>query len=78
MSVEERARKIVVTQCQVAAGEVKLTSKFIDDFGADSLALVELVMAIEREFDITMPDIDALKIKTFGELVKYIEQVPHN
>ena len=62
MSVEERVKNIIVTQLGVKADEVKNESKFIDDLGADSLDTVELVMALEEEFETEIPDEDAEKI----------------
>ena len=71
-SVEERVKNIIVTQLGVKAEEVKNESKFIDDLGADSLDTVELVMALEEEFDLEIADEDAEKISTVNEAVEYI------
>lgn len=71
-SVEERVKNIIVTQLGVKADEVKNESKFIDDLGADSLDTVELVMALEEEFDLEIADEDAEKISTVNEAVDYI------
>ena len=71
-SVEERVKNIIVTQLGVKADEVKNESKFIDDLGADSLDTVELVMALEEEFDLEIADEDAEKISTVQEAVDYI------
>ena len=72
-SVEERVRKIVVDQLGVKEEEVTLDASFVDDLGADSLDTVELVMALEEEFGIEIPDEDAEKIITVGDAVKYID-----
>ena len=72
-SIEERVRKIVVEQLGVKEEEVTLEASFVDDLGADSLDTVELVMALEDEFGLDIPDEEADKIKTVGDAVKYIE-----
>lgn len=72
-SVFERVKSIVVEQLGVASDEVAPESSFVDDLGADSLDVVELVMALEEEFGVEIPDEDAEKIVTVGEAVKYIE-----
>jgi acyl carrier protein len=72
-SIFDRVKHIVVEQLGVAADEVATTSSFVDDLGADSLDVVELVMALEEEFGVEIPDEDAEKIATVGEAVKYIE-----
>ncbi|HEV2359049.1 MAG TPA: acyl carrier protein [bacterium] len=72
-SAFDRVKAIVVEQLGVDAGQVTPQSKFVEDLGADSLDVVELVMALEEEFDIEIPDEDAEKISTVGEAVKYIE-----
>ena len=73
MSTFERVKKIVVEQLGVEADEVQMTSTFVDDLGADSLDIVELIMAFEEEFNIEIPDEKAEKIKTVEDVVKYIE-----
>ena len=73
-SVEERVRKIVVEQLGVKEEEVSLESSFVDDLGADSLDTVELVMALEEEFETEIPDEDAEKIKTVRDAVSYIDE----
>jgi len=73
-SVFERVKGIVVDQLGVAEEEVTPEASFVDDLGADSLDVVELVMALEEEFGVEIPDEDAEKIVTVGEAVKYIEQ----
>ena len=72
-SVFYRVKGIVVDQLGVAEGGVTREGSFVDDRGADSLDVVELVMALEEEFGVEIPDEDAEKIVTVGEAVKYIE-----
>lgn len=74
MAVEDRVRSIIAEQLGVKPEEVTPQASFIDDLGADSLDTVELVMALEEEFGIEIPDEDAEKMTTVGEAVKYIEQ----
>ena len=74
MSTFEKVRDIVVEQLGVEADEVTLASTFIDDLGADSLDIVELIMAFEEEFGIEIPDEAAEKIKTVQDVVTYIDQ----
>jgi acyl carrier protein len=71
--VFDRVKAIVVEQLGVEADQVTPQSKFVEDLGADSLDVVELVMALEEEFDLEIPDEDAEKIATVGEASKYIE-----
>jgi acyl carrier protein len=71
-SVEERVKKIVVEQLGVSEGEVKPEASFVDDLGADSLDTVELVMALEEEFDCEIPDEQAEKITTVQQAIDYI------
>jgi acyl carrier protein len=71
--VFDRVKAIVVEQLGVEASAVTPQSKFVEDLGADSLDVVELVMALEEEFDLEIPDEDAEKIATVGEAVSYIE-----
>lgn len=71
-NLEERVKKIIIEQLAVDAAEVTPQAQFVQDLGADSLDTVELVMALEEEFDIEIPDEDAEKIKTVGEAVRYI------
>ena len=73
MSVEERVKGIVAEQLSIGADEIKNESGFIDDLGADSLDTVELVMALEEEFDIEIPDEDAEKIASVQNAVDYIK-----
>lgn len=72
MSIEERVRKIVCEQLGVSDEEVKNDSSFVDDLGADSLDTVELVMALEEEFELEITDEEAEKISTVQEAVNYI------
>ena len=71
-SIEERVKKIVVEQLGVKEEEVNLESSFVDDLGADSLDTVELVMALEEEFETEIPDEDAEKITNVKEAVDYV------
>lgn len=74
MSTFDKVRDIVVEQLGVEAADVTIDSTFIDDLGADSLDIVELIMAFEEEFGIEIPDEVAEKIKTVKDTVNYIEQ----
>lgn len=71
-TIEDRVKKIVAEQLQVNEDEVKNESNFVDDLGADSLDTVELVMALEEEFDTEIPDEEAEKITTVQEAIDYI------
>lgn len=73
MSVEQRVIDIVAEQLGVDKEKIKAESNFVNDLGADSLDTVELVMELEEEFDISIPDDAAEKIQTVGEAVKHIE-----
>ena len=77
MSVEDRVKKIVSDQLGVSMDEVQNDSSFVDDLGADSLDTVELVMALEEEFDLEIADEDAEKISTVNEAVDYIILIPN-
>jgi len=74
VSTFEKVRDIVVEQLGVEADDVAIESTFIDDLGADSLDIVELIMAFEEEFGIEIPDEAAEKIKTVQDVVSYIDQ----
>jgi acyl carrier protein len=74
MAVTEKVKKMIVEQLGVSEAEVVPEAKFIDDLGADSLDIVELVMALEDEYGIEIPDEDAEKIETVGDAIKYIEE----
>ena len=71
-SVEERVKTIICDQLAVESEKVTSNASFIDDLGADSLDIVELVMTMEEEFDLDIPDEDAEKMKTVSDVVKYI------
>ena len=73
-TVFDRVKSIVVDQLGVDPNEVTPEASFVDDLGADSLDVVELVMALEEEFETEIPDEDAEKIATVGEAVRYIEE----
>lgn len=72
--VLEKVKGIIVEQLGVAETVVTMEASFIDDLGADSLDIVELVMALEEEFDIEIPDADAEKVTTVGDVVDYIKE----
>ena len=72
MSVNPKVKDIVVEQLGVDPEKVKLEAKFIEDLGADSLDIVELVMAMEEEFDLEIPDEDAEKLKTVNDVQSYL------
>ena len=74
MGLEERVTEIIVEQLGVSKEEVVPEASFIDDLGADSLDIVELVMAMEEEFDIEIPDEDAERIQTIADAVSYIRE----
>ena len=69
----ERVKNVIVDQLSVDEDEVTLEASFVDDLGADSLDVVELIMGLETEFDIEIPDEDAEKISTVGDAVEYIK-----
>ncbi len=71
-NVEQKVRNIIAEQLGVGEDEIKLTSSFIEDLGADSLDIVELVMAMEEEFEVEIPDEEAENIKTVQDAVNYI------
>ena len=74
MALFDDVKEVVVEQLNVNPDEVKMESKFVEDLGADSLDVVELVMALEEKFNIEIPDDEAEKIQTVGDAVKYIEE----
>ena len=74
-SIEERVKKIIVDQLGVKPEQVTPDAKFIEDLGADSLDTVELVMALEEEFGNEIPDEQAEKLQTVGDVIKYIEDL---
>ncbi|AMG29563.1 acyl carrier protein [Grimontia hollisae] len=71
-NIEERVKKIIVEQLGVDEAEVKNEASFVDDLGADSLDTVELVMALEEEFDTEIPDEEAEKITTVQAAIDYV------
>ena len=73
-TVEQRIRDIIVEQLGVNADQVTSEAKFIEDLGADSLDTVELIMALEEEFGIEVPDEEAEKLQSVGDVIKYIEE----
>ena len=73
MSIEERVKKIIVEQLGVKEEDVKPEASFVEDSGADSLDTVELVMALEEEFDIEIPDEEAEKITTVQSAIDYVQ-----
>ena len=73
-NVQERVTKIVAEQMGTDKAKITLETSFVNDLGADSLDTVELVMELEDEFDVSIPDEDAEKIQTVGQAIKYIEE----
>lgn len=73
VNVNDKVKEIVSQQLDVEIGKVTGEALFIDDLGADSLAVVELVLAFEEEFEIDIPDEDTEQIRTVGDAIKYIE-----
>ncbi|MCX8116394.1 MAG: acyl carrier protein [Desulfobacterota bacterium] len=73
MDIEKRVKEIIVEQLGVNESEVTPEAKFVDDLGADSLDLVELVMALEEEYNMEISDEDAEKIQTVGDAIEYIK-----
>lgn len=69
----EKVKGVIVEQLGVAEGNITMKASFIDDLDADSLDIVELIMALEEEFDIEIPDSDAEKVVTVGDVVEYIK-----
>ena len=72
MEIENKVREIVCQQLDVDAEQVKLETSFVEDLGADSLAVVELVLALEEAFEIDIPDEDTERLRTFKDAVDYI------
>ena len=71
--VEQRVKEIICEQLGVSEDQVTAQASFIEDLGADSLDIVELVMALEEEYDMEIPDEDAEKVRTVSDVVEYIE-----
>jgi acyl carrier protein len=74
MDVEAKVKEIIIQQLGVDADKVTPEASFVDDLGADSLDVVELVMAFEEEFDLEIPDEEAEKITTVGDAIAYIKE----
>lgn len=72
-NLEKKVQEIISTQLGVKEDQVIPSASFVDDLGADSLDTVELIMALEEEFEIEIPDTDAGNIKTVGDIIKYID-----
>lgn len=72
-AILEKVKEVIIEQLAVEEDAIKLETSFIDDLGADSLDIVELIMALEEEFDLQIPDSDAEKIATVGDVVEYIK-----
>jgi acyl carrier protein len=71
---QERVKEIIVEQLRVSPEQVKPEGRFIDDLGADSLDTVELIMALEEEFSVEIPDEEAEKLVTVGDAMKYLQE----
>jgi len=74
MESTDRIKKIIVNRLGVDESKITENSSFIDDLGADSLDIIDLVMTFEEEFDIEIPDEDVEKMKTFGDVIKYLNK----
>ena len=74
MALEDRVTALIVDQLGVSKEEAVLQASFLDDLGADSLDIVELVMSLEEEFDIEIPDDDAEKIQTISDAISYVKE----
>ena len=74
MDLEQRVSEIIVEQLGVSREDIEAESSFIDDLGADSLDIVELVMAMEEEFGVEIPEEDSEKLQTFGDAVAYLKE----
>ena len=72
-NIEEKVKKIIVEQLTVNPDQVTPDAKFVEDLGADSLDNVELIMALEEEFNLEVPDEEAEKLQSVGDVIKYIE-----
>ena len=73
MAVEQKVKQIIVEQLGVDESQVDSNASFVDDLGADSLDIVELVMALEEEFGLDIPDEDADKLRTVGDAMEYLK-----
>jgi acyl carrier protein len=74
MDLEQRVSEIVVEQLGVSRSDIEAESSFTEDLGADSLDLVEMVMAMEEEFGLEIPEEDSEKLQTFGDAVAYLKE----
>ena len=74
MNTFERVKKVLIEQLDVAEDEVTQTASIVDDLGADSLDVVEIIMGLEEEFDVEIPDEDAEKITTVQQIMDYVEE----
>lgn len=74
MKIEEKVKKLIAEKLEVDPGDVVPKASLIDDLGADSLAIVEMIMTMEEEFDIEVPDEDAEQLKTVEDAINYIVQ----
>ena len=74
MALFDEVKEVIVEQLNVSPEEVKPEAKFVEDLGADSLDVVEMIMALEEKFEIEIPDSEAEKIQTVQDVVNYIEQ----
>ena len=72
-TIDQRVKEIIVNQLNVNEEQITPTASFLDDLGADSLDTVELIMAFEEEFNVEVPDEEAEKLQTVGDVIKYIE-----
>jgi acyl carrier protein len=72
-AIFEKVKEVIIEQLNAEDDAIKLETSFIDDLGADSLDIVELIMALEEEFDLQIPDSEAEKISTVGDVVEYIK-----
>ena len=72
-AIFEKVKEVIIDQLAVEDEAIKMETSFIDDLGADSLDIVELIMALEEEFDLQIPDSEAEKITTVGDVVEYIK-----
>ena len=74
MALEDRVKELIVEQLGISPEQAVSGASFLDDLGADSLDIVELVMSLEEEFDIEIPDEDAEKIQTIGDAITYVKE----
>ena len=74
VKIEEKVKEIIIEQLDITEGECVSDAAFIDDLGADSLDIVELLMAIEENFGITVPDEDVSSLKTVRDIAEYVEK----